>query len=125
MTTRELSAQIEDYFATCDATRERVEQKNGGVTYRQVPYSLSGLAAYLGLQKAEILAASGVGARQSLLLNARRRIERYLVERALMGEVQTSIAQMMLRELGYDPAGQQEGDHRVVVVLDDREGWSV
>ena len=31
MNAKELKAKIETYFAACDATRERIEQKNGGV----------------------------------------------------------------------------------------------
>ena len=40
-----------------------------------------------------------------------------------MGELQATMAQALLRELAPEAAG--EGDERrVVVVLDDREGWS-
>ena len=126
MTTKELGSRMEGYFAACDATRERVEQKNGGVSYRQVPYTLAGLAAHLGLDKAEILhrAEGQGGAQRALFLDALRRIERHLVERALMGELQYSVAQMLLRELGCDAVRAPEEDRRVVVVLDDREGWS-
>ena len=102
MRTRELERRIEAYFAACDATRERVEQKNGGVQYRQVPYTLQGLAAETGLAKAELLAAcGGASARARLLSGALRRIERHLVERALLGEIQATLAQILLRELGW------------------------
>lgn len=125
MTAKELRRRIEAYFAACDATRERVEQKNGGVQYRQVPYTLQGLAAQTGMGKAEILAAAGdESACGRLLADALRRIERHLVERALLGEVQTGLVQTLLRELGLDAASAQEDDRRVEVVLDDREGWS-
>ena len=126
MRTRELERRIEAYFASCDATRERVEQKNGGVQYRQVPYTLQGLAAETGLAKAELLAESGgASARARLLSGALRRIERHLVERALLGEVQVALAQVLLRELGLDaPQPAVEADRRWEIVLDDREGWS-
>lgn len=39
-----------------------------------------------------------------------------------MGELQATVAQALLRELC--PEAAQEDDHRLVVVLDDREGWS-
>ena len=82
MTVRALGERVEAYFAACDATRERMEQRNGAAAYRQVPYTLAGLAAATGLGKAALL-----------------------------------------RELAPEAAG--EGDERrVVVVLDDREGWS-
>ena len=126
MTANELRTRIEGYFSACDATRERVGQRNGGVSYRQVPYTLAGLAAHLGMDKAEILqrAEGRGGAHRALFLDALRRIERHLVERALMGELQYSVAQMLLRELGCDAVRPQEEERRVVVVLDDREGWS-
>ena len=56
---------------------------------------------------------------------ALRRIERHLVERALLGEVQVALAQVLLRELGLDaPQPAAEADRRWEIVLDDREGWS-
>ncbi len=123
VTVRTLAERIEAYFAACDDTRERMEQKNGGVTYRQVPYTLAGLASHTGLDKADLLhAAAGKGPRARLLAAALRRIERHLAERALMGELQATVAQALLRELC--PEAPQEDDRRLVVVLDDREGWS-
>ena len=103
-----------------------MEQKNGGVQYRQVPYTLQGLAAETGLAKAELLAAcGGASARARLLSGALRRIERHLVERALLGEIQATLAQILLRELGLDaPQPAAEADRRWEIVLDDREGWS-
>ena len=124
MTVRALGERIEAYFAACDATRERMEQRNGAAAYRQVPYTLAGLAAATGLGKAELLRLAADGGRRGALVRAALlRVERHLSERALMGELQATMAQALLRELAPEAAG--EGDERrVVVVLDDREGWS-
>ena len=101
-----------------------MEQRNGAAAYRQVPYTLAGLAAATGLGKAELLRLAADGGRRGALVRAALlRVERHLSERALMGELQATMAQALLRELAPEAAG--EGDERrVVVVLDDREGWS-
>ena len=70
-------------------------------------------------------ACGGASARARLLSGALRRIERHLVERALLGEIQATLAQILLRELGLDaPQPAAEADRRWEIVLDDREGWS-
>ena len=33
---QQLRAQVEAYFASCDATAERFEQKNGAIAYRHL-----------------------------------------------------------------------------------------
>lgn len=48
MRVQELKERIDRYFAACDGTRERVEQKNGTVQYRQVPYTVQGLRRRAG-----------------------------------------------------------------------------
>jgi len=124
MNAKELKAKIETYFAACDATRERIEQKNGGVLYRQVPYTLAGLAAHIEMQKRDILkSAEGQGARATLLSDAIRRIERHLTERALLGELEKGMVLTLIRELGGNES-ETDAENRIEVVLDDREGWS-
>ena len=122
-----LKARVEAYFSACDATCERFEQKNAAVGYRQLPYTLSGLAHATGLDAGEILAAgAGRGrAERALLSDAVRRIARYLEERALLGELQGGMAMALLKELGRMRDAQPEEDaRRLTVVLSDREGWS-
>ena len=61
---------------------------------------------------------------QRILSDAVRRIAGYLSERALMGELQATVALSLLSELrGRTPDGDAE-DGKLVVVMDDREGWS-
>lgn len=123
---RTLGKAIEEYFAKCDETAERVILKSGSVSYRQTPYTLAGLSEHLGIpqqvirQKAE---AKGPIAR--LYASAMRRIERYTVERALLGELQYSVAAMLLRELGSgEKLPPEENGGGIVIVLEDKEGWS-
>ena len=103
--------------------------KNGSVSCRQTPYTLAGLSEHLGIPQGEIRERAGRGADDvaRLYADAIRRIERYIVERALLGELQYSVAAMLLGELG---SGEKEklkpdgDDGRIVIVLEDKEGWS-
>ena len=120
-----LSARIDAYFTACDETAERVILKNGNVSYRQTPYTLAGLSEHLGISQQRIrqrAEGSGRGARQ--LSDALRRIERYTVERALLGELQYSVAALLLRDLGSgEKLPPEEDAGNVVIVLEDKEGW--
>ena len=122
-----LRASIDAYFAACDDTAERVTLKNGSVSCRQTPYTLAGLAEHLGVPQAEIRrrAEQRGGSVSKAYADALRRIERYTVERALLGELQYSVAAMLLRGLGdgekLPPAAD---DGSIVIVLEDKEGWS-
>ena len=125
---KSLKSKIEAYFAACDATAERVTLKNGSVTIRQTPYTLAGLSEHLGIPQAEILAKGrkeGEGRGRANISDALRRIGRYIGEHALLGELQYSVAAKLLEELGTGeklPPDEQES--RIVIVLEDREGWS-
>lgn len=125
---KSLKSKIEAYFAACDATAERVTLKNGSVTIRQTPYTLAGLSEHLGIPQAEILAKGrkeGEDRGRANISDALRRIGRYIVEHALLGELQYSVAAKLLEELGTGeklPPDEQES--RIVIVLEDREGWS-
>ncbi len=123
--TRALEQACADYFAECDATRERAVLKNGSPFYRQVPYTLSGLAEATGLSREEIrsCASEGRGRARRVLGGALRRIERHLVERVLLGEVQQSVAATLLRELGYGLEPAAPDGKRIVIVMDDQERW--
>ena len=124
-----LTNRIDAYFAACDGTAERVTLKNGGVSCRQTPYTLAGLAEHLSVaQQAIREKAQQSGRMGRIYANALRCIERYTVERALLGELQYSVASMLLRGLGtggeeaaLPPAGD---DNRIVIVLEDREGFT-
>ena len=125
---KSLKSKTEAYFAACDATAERVTLKNGSVDIRQTPYTLAGLSEHLAIPQGEILAKSrkeGEDAESKVYADALRRIGRYIVEHALLGELQYSVAAKLLDELGtvekLPPGGE---DRSVVIVLEDKEGWS-
>jgi len=125
--TEDLKAAIEAYFAACDATKERWEHKNGAVSYRQVPYTLAGLSAAIARSEQSIRAAAegqGTRAEQRILSDAVRKIAQHLSERALMGELAANVALPLLHALGIGGEESQDGDKRLIVVMDDREGWS-
>lgn len=121
-----LKARIDAYFSACDETAERVILKNGNVSCRQTPYTLAGLSEHLGIPQQEIRSkAEGRGGSAKVFANALRRIERYTVERALLGELQYSVAAILLRDLGSGEKLPPDGDARnIVIVLEDKEGWS-
>lgn len=120
-----LAKRIDAYFTACDKTAERVILKNGNVSYRQTPYTLAGLSEHLGIPQQRIRQASeGSGRNRRLFSDALRRIERYTVERALLGELQYSVAAMLLRDLGSgEKLPPEENAQNIVIVLDDPEGW--
>ena len=124
---KNLEGKIEAYFAACDATAERVTLKNGSVTIRQTPYTLAGLSEHLATPQGEILSKgrSGTKSKECILYaNALRRIGRYIVEHALLGELQYSVAAKLLEELCTgEKLPPDEEDRRIVIVLEDREGW--
>ena len=110
---------IEAYFAACDATRERYTLKNGGMSERQIPYTLYGLCAALDMDREEALRASKEGAQwqRRLLRNAMLRIAAYTMERALLGELTHQMAAIALSDLGEtEQAAQEEG---VCVTMDE------
>ena len=123
----DLECEMKAYFAACDATAERVTLKTGGVTIRQTPYTLAGLAEHLAIPQGEILAKGrkgGDSAECKEYANALRRIGRYIVEHALLGELQYSVAAKLLEELGTgEKLPPDEEDRRIVIVLEDKEGF--
>ena len=123
----DLESKMEAYFAACDATAERVTLKNGSVTIRQTPYTLAGLSEQLKTPQSEILAKGRRGGKseeRKLYANALRRIGRYIAEHALLGELQYSVAAKLLEELGTgEKLPPNEEDRRIVIVLEDKEGW--
>jgi hypothetical protein len=125
--TKNLKSKTEAYFAACDATAERVTLKNGSVTIRQTPYTLAGLSEHLATPQSEILAKGrrgDDGTECRLYADALRRIGRYIVEHALLGELQYSVAAKLLEELGTgEKLPPNEEDRRIVIVLEDKEGW--
>ena len=124
----DLESKMEAYFAACDATAERVTLKNGSVTIRQTPYTLAGLSEHLKKPQSEILAKGregGKSAESNHFADALRRIGRYIVEHALLGELQYSVAAKLLDELDIgEKLPPDETEKQIVIVMEDQEGWS-
>ncbi len=126
----ELKKQVEAYFAACDATAERTPLKNGAAAYRQVPYTFCGLAAHIHMDRAQILRCVENPVRShngkavcEILKDAIRRIEQHVTERALLGELNATVAAMLLKDIG---GGEEREDSAaaLTVTMDDREDWS-
>ena len=121
--TEALCAAINGYFAALDKTRIVVEQKNGTPLCVQTPYTPAGLAAALGMSREALFTeAAKPGARGRLLLGALARVEAYLVERALLGELTASVSQLLLKDFGYG-AEREKDSGGVYVTLEDPEGF--
>jgi hypothetical protein len=120
-------SKVEAYFAACDQTEERANAKTGTVAERPTPYTLAGLSEHLGIPQSEILAKAktGSGSDAKLYADALRRIGRYIVERALLGELQYSVAAKLLNELDIgEKLPPNETERQIVIVMEDTEGWS-
>ena len=108
------------YFAQCDGTRERVSQKGGGFSERQIPYTLYGLSAAVSLSPREVLAAAhGQGsAAGSVLMEGLIRVAAYIQEKALLGELSATVAQAAIKELGLTEEPAEAAMEPLQVVLD-------
>ena len=121
MGARRMEEAVRAYFARCDGTRERVPQKGGGFSERQIPYTLYGLCAAVSLAPEEVLsAAHGQGdAAGTVLLRALVQVAAYIQERALLGELNATVSQAALKELGLT-GGEEEGLEPLQVILDEQ-----
>lgn len=122
--TERMTEAIGAYFASCDATRERRELKNGGTEERQIPYTLFGLARAVQLTPEEVLAAFHTEARSkenAILRDAVLRVAAYTLERALLGELNYQSALEAIRSMGLS-GGAEKTDGALEIVLDDAAG---
>ncbi len=120
MSAKRMEQAMGAYFARCDGTRERVPQKGGGTLERQVPYTLYGLSEAVSLSPQEVLAAArgqGGGA-GDILLRGLVRVAAYIQERALLGEINATVAQAALKELGLTEGPAEDAMEPLQVVLD-------
>lgn len=122
MGARRMEQAVRAYFARCDGTRERVPQKGGGFSERQIPYTLYGLCAAVALSPEEVLsAAHGQGDRaDAILLRALVQVAAYIQERALLGELNATVSQAALKELGLTDDEGTEGLEPLQVILDEQ-----
>ena len=120
MSAKRMEQALGAYFARCDGTRERVPQKGGGFSERQIPYTLYGLSAAVSLSPREVLsAAHGQGrAEGAVLLGGLLRVATFIQERALLGELSATVAQAALKELGLTEDLSAEGTEPLRVGLD-------
>lgn len=88
---------------------------------RQIPYTLYGLCAAVSLAPEEVLsAAHGQGdAAGTVLLRALVQVAAYIQERALLGELNATVSQAALKELGLT-GGEEEGLEPLQVILDEQ-----
>lgn len=93
MSAKRMEQALGAYFARCDGTRERVPQKGGGFSERQIPYTLYGLSAAVSLSPREVLsAARGQGkAEGAVLLGGLLRVATFIQERALLRELSATV----------------------------------
>ncbi len=113
-----MNGAIGAYFAACDATRERLQLKNGGYEERQIPYTLFGLARAVKLTPEEILAAFRTGRRSktdAILRDAVLKIASYTLEHALLGDLSYQVALETIRAMGLTDGAEHGGDLRIVL----------
>ena len=121
MSAKRMNEAVGAYFARCDGTRERVPQKGGGFSERQIPYTLYGLSAAVSLSPREVLAAAhGQGsAAGSVLMEGLIRVAAYIQEKVLLGELSATVAQAALKELGLTEDRAEDAMEPLQVILDD------
>lgn len=112
---------IEEYFAECDATRVRIEQKNGSFIDWQRPYTLYGLCAALQMSEQEVLSLKdGHGSKSKcrLIRTALSTIAAYTLEHALLGDLSSPIAIAAIKELALIPEQTEHHDGMLVISMD-------
>ena len=121
MSAKGMEQAVGAYFARCDGTRERVPQKGGGFSERQIPYTLYGLSAAVSLSPREVLAAAHGqgGAAGTVLLEGLIRVAAYIQEKALLGELSATVAQAAIKELGLTEDRAEDAMEPLQVILDD------
>ena len=101
---QKLEQDIEAYFALCDgingvcADSKKIPK----------PYTMSGLLYHTGLSKKEFDALSVKGKYSRLLLGAKARIEAYIEEKSLSGDLSSTASQTSLKY--YFGWGEKEKD---------------
>ncbi|MDL2235271.1 DNA-packaging protein [Christensenellaceae bacterium OttesenSCG-928-L17] len=111
------------YFAACNATREKITLKTGEHRYYQVPYTLAGLCAALGVTRTEfsaLMRGKNAGVRRACRA-AMMRVEQHTLERALLGEIDRAVADMLLKSWGYGSEEQGAAAQELRVTLEDPE----
>lgn len=133
-----LAEQVDRFFATCEASREEHQLRNGGVQVRyRKPPSVIGLAVYLGVSRQtlyrymagdiESLDSAVYSTIRDILVRARDRIEALTLEGAMSGEVDSKAASLVLGGMGYSNKSDDSPTVTVRIVGADAaavEDWS-
>ena len=118
MGARRMEEAVRAYFARCDGTKERVPQKGGGFSERQIPYTLYGLARAAKVTPealVKVVRAPRRTAKDRLLFDAVLRVAAYTQERALLGELTYQVAIETLRTIGANPESEQTDAMRITM----------
>ena len=95
-----LGERIGKYFEYIDAQPARSVNVGKNIYTRKVPYTEDGLCFYLGVQKGDVkrlLDDPGANAQSKKLMTAAlTRIKAYLTEAALLGELDATVAKVVL-----------------------------
>lgn len=95
-----LGERIDEYFEYIDTRPARAVNVGKNVYTRKVPYTEDGLCFYLGVQKGDVkrlLDDPGANAQTKKLMTAAlTRIKAYLTEAALLGELDATVAKVVL-----------------------------
>ncbi|MDO4544319.1 MAG: terminase small subunit [Clostridia bacterium] len=119
----QLERNIEAYFSSCDATRERITKKSGEVVEWQQPYTLFGLCAATGLSVEQVYAfRDGQGKPKkncAAIQRALFRIAAYILEHALTGELNWQVAIASIKDMGLVPEGESFESGMLTITMDD------
>ena len=118
----ELAKKIEEYFSLCDSANGAVGEKKAAKPIK--PYTLSGLLFHLDMSAKELDSLLQVRAPARVISGAKRRIEAYIEENSLNGNLSATAAFNSLKEHFGWSAKESEKDETegfTVELSDDAE----
>lgn len=83
----ELQAKIDAYFDMCDSKIRTVVTDRGGIKEIRKPYTMSGLALYLGCDRRTLVDYAHRDEYLPAIKSARQRVEGYIEEGMMTGEI--------------------------------------
>lgn len=110
-----IQQQVDDYFAACASDRREYQLARGGISIRETPPTMVGLARWLGCHKDTMyrymsdpdkdeIPSISVEERKIIsdtLHDASDRVEEYTLAHSLQGDIDNKIAAMVLAGYGY------------------------
>jgi hypothetical protein len=93
----ELESKIEEYFQYCDSKKEMVTNDKGQIKVIVKPYTVTGLAAYLDVNKDTINEYAKKPDYSVIIKNAKAKIEAYIEEGAINGTLQPIFSMFSLK----------------------------